>query len=73
MTVKTVYIPIILIPKILSHYFDAAFLFKTLKSTAAHSVIDVNNEVKLSIKKIACQSSNSLNIIHLTPKESHSY
>ena len=68
MTVKTVYIPIILIPKILSHYFDAAFLFKTLKSTAAHSVIDVNNEVKLSIQKLASQPSNSMNKINLAPK-----
>jgi len=25
------------------HTFDAAFLFNTLKSTAAHLVIDVNN------------------------------
>jgi len=28
MTVKTVYIPIILLPNILWHYFNAAFLFK---------------------------------------------
>jgi len=45
MTVKTVYIPMILLPNILWHYFDAAFLLKPLKSTAAYSVIDVNNEV----------------------------
>ena len=36
MTVKTVYIPIILLPNILRHYFDAAFLLKPLKSTAAY-------------------------------------
>ena len=44
MTVKNVYIPIILLPNIVRHYFDAAFLLKPLKSTAAYSVIDVNNE-----------------------------
>jgi len=48
MTVKTVYITIILLPNILWHYFDAAFLLKPLKSTAAYSVIDVNNEVELT-------------------------
>ena len=42
MTVKTVYIPIILLPNILLHYFDEEFLLKPLKSTAAYSVIDVN-------------------------------
>ena len=40
-TVKTVYIPIILLPNILWHCFDAAFLLKSLKSTAAYSIIDV--------------------------------
>jgi len=44
MTVTIVYIPIILLPNILWHYFDAVFLLKPLKSTAAYSVIDVNNE-----------------------------
>ena len=73
MTVKTVYIPIILIPKILLHYFDAAFLFKTLKSTAAHSVIDVNNVVKLSIKKLASQSIKLTEYNQPDPKESHSF
>ena len=34
MTIKTVYIPIILLPNILWHYFDAAFLLKPLKSTS---------------------------------------
>ena len=70
MTVKTVYmyIPNILLPNILWHYFDAAFLFKPLKSTAAYSVIDVNNEVKLTIQKLASQTTNLLNIINLTPK-----
>ena len=68
MTVKTVYIPIILLPNILWHYVDAAFLLEPLKSTAAYSVIDVNNEVKLTIQKLASQPSNSLNIINLTPK-----
>ena len=38
MTVKTVYIPILLIQNILGHYFDATFLLKPLKSTAAYSV-----------------------------------
>jgi len=52
-TVKTEYIPIILFPNILWHYFDAAFLLQTLKSTAAYLVIDVNNEVKLTIQKLA--------------------
>jgi len=68
MTVKTVYIPIILLPNILRHYFDAAFLLKPLKSTAAYTVINVNNEVKLKIQKLASQPSNSLNIINLTLK-----
>jgi len=68
MMVKTLYIPIILVPNILWHYFDAAFLLKTLKSTAAYSVINVNNEMKLTIQKLASQPSNSLNIINLTPK-----
>ena len=68
MTVKTVYIPIDLLPNILRHYLDAAFLLKPLKSTAAYLVIDVNNEVKLTIQKLASQPSNSLNIINLTPK-----
>jgi len=68
MTVKTVYIPIILLSSILWHYFDAACLLKTLKSTTAYSVIDVNNEDKLTIQKLARQPSNSLNIINLTPK-----
>ena len=68
MMVKTVYIPINLVPNILWHYFDAAFLFRTLKSTSAHSVINVNNEVKLTIQKLSSQPSNSLNIINLTPK-----
>ena len=49
MTVKIVYIPVILVPNILWPYFDAAFLLKTLKSTAAYSVIDVNIKVKLTI------------------------
>ena len=68
MTVKTVYIPICLLPNILWHYFDAAFLLKPHKLTAAYLVIDVNNEVKLTIQKLASQPSNSLNIINLTPK-----
>ena len=68
MTVKTVYIPMILLPNILWHYFDTAFLFKPLKSTAAYSVIDINNEVKLTI-----QPPNSLNINQPDPKESHSF
>ena len=67
MTVKTVYIPIILLPNILWHYFDAAFLLEPLKSTAAYSVIDVNYEVKLTIQKLAIQPSSSLIIINLTP------
>ena len=50
MTVKTVYITIILLPNILWHYFDAAFLLKPLKSTAAYSVIDGNNEVELTFR-----------------------
>ena len=53
MTIKTVYIPIILLPNILWYYFDAAFLLEPLKSTAAYSVIDVNYEVKLTIQKLA--------------------
>ena len=57
MTVKTVFIPIILLSNILWHYFDAAFLLKPLKSTAAYSVIDVNNEIKLTIQKLASQHS----------------
>ena len=68
MTVKTVYIPILLLRNILCHYFDAAFLLEPLKSTAAYSVIDVNYEVKLTIQKLASQPSYSLNIINLTPK-----
>jgi len=60
------YIPIILVPNIL-YYFYEAFLLKTLKSTTAYSVIDVNNEVKLTIQKLASQPSYSLNIINLTP------
>jgi len=44
MTVTIVYIPTILLANILWHYFDAVFLLKPLKSTAAYSVIDVNNE-----------------------------
>ena len=68
MTVKTLYIPIILVPNILWHYFDAAFRLKTLKSTVAYLVIDENNEVKLTIQKLSSQPSNSLNIINLTPK-----
>jgi len=42
-------------PKYPLKYFDAAFLLQTLKSTAAYSVIDVNNEpeVKLTIQKLA--------------------
>jgi len=50
MTVQPVYIPIILLPNILWQYFDVAFFLKRLKSTAANSVIDVNNEVKLTIQ-----------------------
>ena len=65
MMVKTVYIAIILLLDIPCHYFDAAFLIKPLKSTAAYSVIDVNNEIKLTIQSLP---SNSLNIINLTPK-----
>ena len=68
MTFKTVYIPIMLLLNILWHYFDAAFLVNPLKSTEAYSVIDVNNEVKLTIQKLASQPSNSLNIINLTTK-----
>ena len=49
MTVKPVYIPTILLPHIVCHYVDAAFLLKPLKSTAPYSVIDVNNEVKLKL------------------------
>ena len=67
-TVKTVYIPISLIPQILWHYFDGAFLLKPLKLKVAHSVIDVNYEVKLTFRKLASQPSNSLNIINLIPK-----
>ena len=73
MTVKTVYIPIILLPNILRHYFDAAFLLKPLKSTAAYTVINVNNEVKLKIQKLASQPLNSLNIINLTLKNRISF
>ena len=40
MTVKTEYIPTILVLNNLWHYFDAAFLFKTLKST------EINNSYK---------------------------
>ena len=68
MTVKTVYIQTNVLPNILWHYCDAAFLLKPFKSTAAYSVIDVNNEVKLTIQKLAIQPSNALNIINLTPK-----
>jgi len=68
MTVKPGYIPTILLPHIVCHYVDAAYLLKPLKSTAPYSVIDVNNEVKLTIQKLASQPSNSLNIINLTPK-----
>ena len=42
----------ILLPNILGHYFDTAFLLKPLKSIAAYSFIDVNNEVKLTILKL---------------------
>ena len=49
MTVKTVYIPISVLPNILLHYFDKAFLLNLLKSTTAYSVIDINNELKLTI------------------------
>ena len=45
MTVTTDYIPNILVPNILWHYFDAAFLLQTLKLTTAYSVIDVNNDL----------------------------
>ena len=69
MTVKTVYIPTCLLPNILGHYFDEAFLLKPLKSIDPYSAIDVNNEVKLTIQKQASQPSNSLNIINLTPKK----
>jgi len=66
MTVKTVYIPIILLPNtsdtMLMQHFSS-----NLKSTAAHLVINVNNEAKLTIQKLASQTSNSLNIINLTP------
>ena len=55
MTVKTVYIPMILLLNIRLYHFDAAFLLKPLKSTAAYSVIDVNNEVILTIQKLASQ------------------
>jgi len=68
MTVETVYIPTIVLPNILGHYFDATFLLRPLKSTASYSVIHVNNEVKLTIQKLASQPSNSLNIINPTPK-----
>ena len=68
MTFKTEYIPITLVSNILWHYFDAVFLLQNLKSTAAYSVIDANNEVKLTIHKLASHPSNSLNIINLTPK-----
>ena len=53
MTVKNVYIPTILLPNILWQYFDAVFRLNPLKSTAAYSGIDVNNEVKLTIQKLA--------------------
>jgi len=60
MTIKTEYIPIILVPNILCHYFHASFLLQTLKSTAAYSVIfDLNNGVKLTIQKLASQPSYS--------------
>ena len=47
-------------------------LMQHLSSTAAYSLINVNNDslnvVKLTIQKLASQSSNSLNIINLTTK-----
>ena len=67
MTVKPVYIQIILLPNILWHFVDAAFLIKPLESTAAYSVFDVNKEVNLTIQKLASQPSNSLNIVNLAP------
>jgi len=51
-----VYIPIILLTNILYHYFDEAFLLKPLKSTTAYSIIDVNNEVKLTIWQVSHQT-----------------
>ena len=73
MTVKTVCIPISLLPNNLWHYFNAAFLREPLKSTAVYWVIDVNNEVKLT------NSETGMSAIKLTeynqpdPKESHSF
>ena len=71
MTVKSVYIPISLLQNILWHYFDAALLLKPLKSTAAYSVIDVNNVVKLTIQKLASQPSYEYN--QPDYKESHTF
>ena len=53
MTVKTVYISTISLPNILWHYCVAVFRLNPLKSTAAYSGINVNNEVKLTIQKLA--------------------
>ena len=68
MTIKTVYIPIILLPNIPWHFFDPAFHLKPLKSTAAYSVIDVNNEVKTGKSAIKLTEYNQPD-----PKESHSF
>jgi len=69
-TVKTVYIPIILLPNILWHYFDAAFLLQTLKSPAAYSVIDVPQTYNSETGK----SANKLNEYNQPDtKESHSF
>ena len=72
-TFKIVYIPIILLPNIIWQYFDAAFLLKPLKSTVAYSVIDVNNEVKLTIQKLASQPIKLTEYNQPDPKESHSF
>ena len=73
MTVKTVYIPNYFTPKIniLWQYFDEAFLLKPLKSTAEYSVIDVNNEVKLTETGKSAIKHTEYN--QPDPKETHSF
>ena len=66
MTLKLCAFQIILVPSTIRHYCDATFLFKIIKLTAAHSVINVNNKVKLTVQKLANQPSNSLNKVNLT-------
>ena len=62
---------IILLPNILWQYFDEAFLLKPLKSTAEYSVIDVNNEVKLTETGKSAIKLTEYN--QPDPKETHSF